>query len=133
MTSEKRLREIAAQFIRDCRDGLSYEVVTEHPDELDRFHPDSHELCRVSELVESWPILDLPVPDRNGCLWPAHGRNYGYVRRTMIQPHVGDPFPGVIIARGGPGEASRHTNMTLTRAEALELAGILTAAAMEEA
>lgn len=96
---------------------------------------DSDHAQDIAALLAAEGLLmpDLPVPDRNGCFWPLRGRSYGHVRRTMIQPHVGDPFPGVIIARGGPGESSRHTSMTLTRAEALELAGILTAAAMEEA
>lgn len=126
MTSEKRLREIARNDIEEHRCFIA--------EGLNQVHPDlTEEECdRLYTLIRSWPILDLPVPDRNGCFWPLRGRNYGHIRRTMIQPHVGDPFPGVVIARGGPGEVSHHTSMTLTRAEALELAGILTAAAMEE-
>lgn len=126
MTSEKRLREIVA---REATLRLpAFDILCDKYPDLTGADWD-----RVYDLLRTWPILDLPLPDRNGCLWPLSGRNYGHVRRTMIQPHVGDPFPGVIISRGGPGEASRHTSMTLTRAEALELAGILAAAAMEEA
>lgn len=126
MTSEKRLREIAAQFIRDCREGLSFEVVTEHPDDLDDFHPDSYELCRVSELVESWPILDIPVPDSRGYLFPKSGINYGNVHTGIIRHPEKGAIRCIRISRG------LHP-ITLTHEEALELASLLTAAAMEEA
>lgn len=127
MSSEKKLRDYARAVVSSERLRDDAVLPSDFPDLTDT------EFERLCEIVAFYPILDLPVPDRNGCFWPLRGRNYGHVRRTMIQPHVGDLFPGVVISRGGPGESSRHTSMTLTRAEALELAGILTAAAMEEA
>ena len=126
MTSEHEIRRIVTEEAR-LTAGAFDDLCDRHPNltgtDWDRFYV----------LLRTWPILDLPVPDRDGCLWPLHGRNYGHVRRATVHRHYGDPVPGVVISRGGPGEASRHTSMTLTRQEALELASLLTAAAMEEA
>lgn len=139
MTSETRLREIAAEYIRDCLDDVADDARTEKPDDLHNVSDD--EADRVAAMIRAWPILDQPVLDEDGYLFPMHGRNFGHVRVTTIyDPRLNttdrgnlDPFKGVIIGRGGPGRASRHTSMTLTKAEALELAALLTAAAMEEA
>ena len=129
MTSEKQLREIAAQEVRDLtREG-------HHSQPLWEDHPDltETEWGRVVHLIDTWPILDLPAPDRDGFWWPEHGRNYGNVHVSPVYVRdVGEIIPMVTIARGGPGEASRHTRMNLTREEALELASLLTAAAMEK-
>ena len=98
---------------------------------------------KVATALDAAALLspDLPKPDRDGLWWPERGRNYGHVRvETIHDPRLNttdrgnlDPFKGVTIARGGPGYASRYTSMTLTKDEALELASILIAAAMEEA
>lgn len=64
---------------------------------------------------------DLPEPDSDGRLWPEHGFTYVHVQSPK--------FTGtgnVIIARGA-------SSLALTSEEALELASLLTAAALEEA
>lgn len=64
---------------------------------------------------------DLPEPDSDGRLWPEHDFTYAHVQSPK--------FTGtgnVIIARGA-------SSLALTREEALELASLLTAAALEEA
>lgn len=120
MTSEHDIRRIVTEEARLAA-GAFDDLCEKHPNltgaDWDRFY----------DLIRTWPVLDLPVPDRHGYLWPAHGRNYGNVHISHADPTE------IVISRGGPGEASRHTSMTLTRAEALELASLLTAAAMEEA
>lgn len=57
----------------------------------------------------------------------GHGRNYGNVHISHADPLE------VVISRGGPGEASHSTSMTLTREEAREPASLLIGAATEEA
>ena len=126
MTSEKKLREYARAVVGAERLRDDAVLPSDFPDLTDT------EFERLCEIVAFYPILDLPVPDRDGCLWPAHGRNYACVRRGTVY-QLGDPVPGVVVVRGGPGESSRHTSIALTREEALELASLLTAAALEEA
>lgn len=122
MTSEARLREIAASHARAQLELCeSYDVLESDEDgELTHAEHD-----RVARLVNDWPVPDLPVPDRLGYLWPEHGRNYGNVHVNHAD------HTEVVISRGGPGETSRRTSMYLTRTEALELASLLTAAATE--
>lgn len=112
MTSEKRLREIAAQEVRDLS---RYQ---HHSDPLWEDYPDltEGEWMRVVHLIDTYPILNLPVPDRDGLWWPT-APTLGYVQRTGFTIH----------AIGG------LVRLDLTRDEALDLAAILTAAATEEA
>ena len=121
MTTEKKLRYYARAVVSAERLRDDAVLTSDFPDLTD------DEFERLCEIVAFYPILALPVPDRHGYLWPEHGRNYGNV-------HIGHAYPSeIVISRGGPGEASRHTSMTLTRKDALELASLLTAAATEEA
>lgn len=111
MSTEKKLRDyaravVSAERLRD--DAVLWE---DFPELTER------EFERLCDLVSLWPILDLPVGDRDGTWWPMHGYNFGHVQRR------GDR---IIISRG-------DKPMHLTKGEALELAAILTAAAMEEA
>ena len=110
MTTEKKLREFAAEYLRRGREDLAGDLADAMQDRL-------FDVSRAVELIKNWPILDLPVPDRGGCLWPLHGYAYGHVQRRGDQ---------IVISRG-------DKPMHLTKGEALELAAILTAAAMEEA
>lgn len=89
---------------------------------------DSYLVAQLTQALAAADLLapDLPVPDEKGRFFPASGWNYGHVRRGVVHHPERGPEPYVRIARGA------HS-ITLTRAEALELAGILTAAAMEEA
>jgi hypothetical protein len=111
MTTEKKLRDYARAVVSAERLRDDAVVREDFPELTER------EFERLCDLVALWPVLDLPVPDRNGCLWPLHGYNFGHVQRR------GDR---IIIRRG-------DNPMHLTKGEALELAAILTAAAMEEA
>lgn len=130
MTSEKRLREIAKDHAKEQLQDIETLTIIEADEDEELSDRDCE---RVEHLVRTWPILDLPEPDRDGRWFPEHGLNYGHIRCETVKPILGFPFSRIVISRGGPGEVSRHTSMTLTRDEALELAGILTAAAMEEA
>ena len=120
MTTEKKLRDYARAVVSAERLRDDAVLPSDFPDLTD---PEFERLC---EIVTAYPVLDLPVPDRHGYLWPERGRNYGNVHISHADPSE------IVISRGGPGEASRHTSMTLARGEALELASLLTAAAMEE-
>lgn len=119
MTSEKELRKIVSD---------NAELRIRPLDELRQKCPGLtlDDWGSVLELVDSWPIPDLPPGDRHGYWWPKHGRNYGNVHISHADPDE------IVISRGGPGEASRHTSMTLTLAEAEELASLLLAAALHE-
>lgn len=121
MTSEKKLREIFAAEVILHLPSFNY-LCDEYPNLTDE------DRNRVYKLLETWPILNLPVPDRDGLWWPERGRNYGHVRLGSVR----SDNDRVVISRGGPGEASHYTSMSLTKNEALELASILTAAATEE-
>lgn len=120
MTTEKKLRDYARSVVSAARLRDDAVLPSDFPDLTDT------EFERLCDLVALYPILDLQVLDRQGYLWPRHGRNYGNVHISHADPSE------IVISRGGPGEASRHTSMTLTREESLELASILTAAAMVE-
>lgn len=119
MTSEREIREIAAAEVREAlrRCPVLWE---NHP------HLTEDEWSRCVGLITDYPILDLPVPDRDGCWWPTNGRNYGHVKRGVVRHPECGAEKYVRISRG------EHP-ITMTPAEALELAAILTAAAMEEA
>lgn len=113
MTSEKRLRGIVA---REATLRLpAFDILCDKYPDLTGADWD-----RVYDLLHTYPILDLPVSDEKGRFFPEHDINYEYVRRCVTDDRYirFDLGLGFII---------------LTRAEALELAGILTAAAMEEA
>ncbi|HAF72533.1 MAG TPA: hypothetical protein DCL06_06260 [Corynebacterium variabile] len=109
MTSEREIHQIAAD---EAREALRrYPALWEnHP------HLREGEWGRCADLIANYPILDLPVGDRDGTWWPLHGYAYGHIQRR------GDR---IIISRG-------EKPMHLTKGESLELAAILTAAAMEE-
>jgi hypothetical protein len=111
MTTEKKLRDYARAVVSAERLRDDAVLPSGFPDLTDA------ELERLCDLVAFYPILDLPVPDRDGTWWPLHGLMYGHVRLR------GDR---IIISRG-------DKPLHLTKGEALELAAILTAAAMEEA
>ncbi len=110
MTSEKRLREIVAAESTLHLPAIEY-LCDKYPDLT------GADWDRVYDLLRTWPVLDLPVGDRDGTWWPLHGLVYAHVQRR------GDR---IIISRG-------DKPMHLTKGEALELASLLTAAAMEEA
>lgn len=86
----------------------------------------------LAEALHAAGLLapDLPKPDWDGYLWPAHGRNYGNVHTVDALPLPGgEPVPGVVISRGGRGHESRQAPIRMTAAEARELALLLLAAA----
>ncbi|MGN0095066.1 MAG: hypothetical protein ACI38U_03290 [Corynebacterium sp.] len=126
MTSEKELRKIA-------REEVTRAVFHHTPLWEDYPNLAEDEWVRVVDLISDWPIPDLPPADHDGCWWPKHGRNYGHVRGwDCREMYDSDPVPGVVIARGGSGEASRYTSISLTLDEAEELASLLLAAAHHE-
>lgn len=126
MTSEKELRQIAVEFIRDSLDGLADEAGVERPDDFSAL--DDHDLDRVCALIRDWPIPDLPPADRHGYWWPKHGRNYGNVHGHIPLDSNGELRHGeweVVIGRG-----SGYIHLTPDEAE--ELASLLLAAAHHE-
>lgn len=125
MTSENQLREIAATAIREHLVGDPLNAVFEDVCCEQSWDPEEPDAQRIRDLILTWPILDLPVPDRDGYWWPEHGRNYGNVRHGVTRHPERGEEPYVRIGRG------LHP-ITMTRAEALELASLLTATAMEE-
>lgn len=126
MSTEKQLREIAATAIREHLTDEPLNAIFEDvccEQSLDSEHPDAQ---RIYDLLRTWPIIDLPVPDGRGYLFPKSGLNYGNVHTGIIRHPEKGPIRCIRISRG------LHP-INLTREEALELAAILTAAAMEEA
>ncbi|MGP9760682.1 hypothetical protein [Corynebacterium sp. AOP12-C2-36] len=126
MTSEKELRQIAADQLRASRLHLADDVALVITDGLDGL--EDHDLEQVAEMVSTWPIPELPLGDRHGYWWPKHGRNYGYVSGHVPLTRGGGLRHGeweVVIGRGSG-------YIRLTPAEAEELASLLLAAAHHE-
>ncbi|WP_145941734.1 hypothetical protein [Corynebacterium glyciniphilum] len=118
MTSEKELRRIAhAEVTMLVRNPHHKEPLWEDHPELTEGEWES-----VLELIDDWPIPDLPLADREGCWWPTHGRKYGHVRKLQGT---------IVIARGGLGVASRLTSLYLTADEAEELGDFLLSGARD--
>lgn len=116
MTTEKQLREIAATAIREHLTGEPLNAVFEDvccEQSLDPEHPDAQ---RIYDLIHDWPILDLPVPDRDGYWWP---------KAATIRTVSKTPRGEIRIQSGN----FQQFQMYLTPEKALDIAAILTAAA----
>lgn len=114
MSSEKQLREYARAVVSAERLRDDSVLPSDFPDLTDP------ELERLCEIVALYPILNLPVPDREGYWWPK-AATLGTVSRTSR---------GEIRIQSGNFQ---QFQMYLTPEKALDLAAILTAAATEEA
>lgn len=113
MTTEKKLRDYARAVVSAARLHDDAVLPSDFPDLTDA------EFERLCEIVAFYPILALPVPDREGYWWPK--ADLGNVSRTSR---------GEIRIQSGN---LQQFQMYLTPEKALDLAAILTAAATEEA